>query len=93
MESKNKPSGLLLAIKTSIVSFMTFLSRILGLVRDIVFAQVFGACIWRSRGRRFAIVVSVAIPGAGQDAGAAPLGAETRGRSSRIQTHGTGNFP
>lgn len=43
MESKTKPSGLLLAVKTSIVSFMTFLSRILGLVRDIVFAQVFGA--------------------------------------------------
>lgn len=43
MESENKPSGLLLTIKASIVSGMTFLSRLLGLVRDIVFAQVFGA--------------------------------------------------
>jgi len=31
--------------KTSIVSFMTLLSRILGLVRDVVFARMFGASL------------------------------------------------
>ncbi|MDH3621632.1 MAG: murein biosynthesis integral membrane protein MurJ [Gammaproteobacteria bacterium] len=36
-------SGLKLALKTSVVSGMTLLSRILGLVRDIVFARFFGA--------------------------------------------------
>lgn len=32
-------------LKTSVVSGMTFLSRILGLVRDIVFARLFGASL------------------------------------------------
>jgi putative peptidoglycan lipid II flippase len=43
MEGKKRISGLKLALKTSIVSGMTLLSRILGLVRDIVFARFFGA--------------------------------------------------
>jgi putative peptidoglycan lipid II flippase len=43
MEGKKRISGLKLALKTSIVSGMTLLSRILGLVRDIVFARYFGA--------------------------------------------------
>jgi putative peptidoglycan lipid II flippase len=43
MEGKKRISGLKLAIKTSVVSGMTLLSRILGLVRDIVFARFFGA--------------------------------------------------
>ena len=43
MEGKKRISGVKLAVKTSIVSGMTLLSRILGLVRDIVFARVFGA--------------------------------------------------
>ena len=36
-------SGLKLVLKTSVVSSMTLLSRILGLVRDVVFARYFGA--------------------------------------------------
>ena len=43
MEGKKRISGLKLALKTSVVSGMTLLSRILGLVRDIVFARFFGA--------------------------------------------------
>jgi putative peptidoglycan lipid II flippase len=43
MEGKKRISGLKLALKTSVVSGMTLLSRILGLVRDIVFARYFGA--------------------------------------------------
>ena len=42
MASK-KVSGFKLMLKTSVVSGMTLLSRILGLVRDIVFARFFGA--------------------------------------------------
>ena len=38
-------SGLKLLKSTSVVSAMTLLSRILGLVRDIVFARFFGATI------------------------------------------------
>lgn len=38
-------SGLGLLMSTSVVSFMTLVSRILGLVRDIVFARFFGATI------------------------------------------------
>ena len=38
-------SGRSLLRSTSVVSFMTLLSRILGLVRDIVFARFFGATI------------------------------------------------
>ena len=38
-------SGLKLMLKTSVVSGMTLLSRILGLVRDIVFARFFGATL------------------------------------------------
>jgi putative peptidoglycan lipid II flippase len=44
MASK-KVSGLKLILKTSIVSGMTLLSRILGLVRDVVFARYFGASL------------------------------------------------
>ncbi|MCH9696155.1 MAG: murein biosynthesis integral membrane protein MurJ [Gammaproteobacteria bacterium] len=43
MTTKKRTSGLALALKTSIVSGMTLLSRILGLVRDVVFARYFGA--------------------------------------------------
>ena len=43
MEGKKRISGLKLALKTSVVSGMTLVSRILGLVRDIVFARFFGA--------------------------------------------------
>jgi putative peptidoglycan lipid II flippase len=43
MEGKKRITGLKLAIKTSVVSGMTLLSRILGLVRDVVFARFFGA--------------------------------------------------
>ena len=43
MDGKKRISGLKLAVKTSVVSGMTLLSRILGLVRDIVFARFFGA--------------------------------------------------
>ncbi len=45
MEGKKRISGLKLALKTSIVSGMTLVSRILGLVRDIVFARFFGASL------------------------------------------------
>lgn len=38
-------SGLKLMLKTSVVSGMTLLSRILGLVRDVVFARFFGASL------------------------------------------------
>ena len=44
MASK-KVSGFKLILKTSVVSGMTLLSRILGLVRDIVFARFFGASL------------------------------------------------
>lgn len=44
MASK-KLSGFKLILKTSVVSGMTLLSRILGLVRDIVFARFFGASL------------------------------------------------
>ena len=40
-----KVTGFKLMLKTSVVSGMTFLSRILGLVRDIVFARYFGASL------------------------------------------------
>ena len=43
MDGKKRISGLKLALKTSVVSGMTLLSRILGLVRDVVFARYFGA--------------------------------------------------
>ena len=43
MAGKKSLSGLTLALKTSVVSAMTLLSRVLGLVRDIVFARYFGA--------------------------------------------------
>jgi putative peptidoglycan lipid II flippase len=43
MDGKKRISGLKLALKTSVVSGMTLLSRVLGLVRDIVFARYFGA--------------------------------------------------
>ena len=45
MTTKKRTSGLHLAIKTSVVSGMTLISRILGLVRDIVFARYFGASL------------------------------------------------
>ena len=41
--TRKKVSGLKLILKTSVVSSMTLLSRILGLVRDVVFARYFGA--------------------------------------------------
>jgi putative peptidoglycan lipid II flippase len=44
MTSK-KVTGFKLMLKTSVVSGMTFLSRILGLIRDIVFARFFGASL------------------------------------------------
>ena len=44
MATKNV-SGLKLMLKTSVVSGMTLLSRVLGLVRDIVFARFFGASL------------------------------------------------
>ena len=43
MNGKKRISGLKLALKTSVVSGMTLVSRILGLVRDVVFARYFGA--------------------------------------------------
>ena len=43
MEGKKRISGVKLALKTSIVSGMTLLSRILGLVSDFVFERFFGA--------------------------------------------------
>ena len=42
MSGSKRISGLKLAIKTSVVSGMTLLSRITGLVRDIVLARYFG---------------------------------------------------
>jgi putative peptidoglycan lipid II flippase len=45
MTTKNRTSGLKLALKTSVVSGMTLISRILGLVRDVVFARYFGASL------------------------------------------------
>ncbi len=45
MTTKNRTSGRKLALKTSVVSGMTLISRILGLVRDIVFARFFGASL------------------------------------------------
>ncbi len=45
MTTKKRTSGLKLAIKTSVVSGMTLISRILGLLRDIVFARYFGASL------------------------------------------------
>ena len=41
--SEKRPSEQGLALKTSVVSGMTLVSRILGLVRDVVFARFFGA--------------------------------------------------
>lgn len=43
--NRKKVTGFKLMLKTSVVSGMTFLSRILGLVRDIVFARFFGASL------------------------------------------------
>ena len=45
MTTKKRNSGLKLALRTSVVSGMTLISRILGLVRDIVFARYFGASL------------------------------------------------
>ncbi len=45
MTTRKPTSGLKLALKTSIVSGMTLVSRVLGLVRDIVFARYFGASL------------------------------------------------
>jgi len=45
MTTKKRTSGLKLALKTSVVSGMTLISRILGLIRDIVFARYFGASL------------------------------------------------
>lgn len=42
---RKRLSGVKLLLPTSVVSSMTLLSRILGLVRDIVFARFFGASI------------------------------------------------
>ncbi len=44
-EPARHPSGLQLLRSTSVVSAMTLISRILGLVRDVVFARFFGATI------------------------------------------------
>ena len=43
MRTRKGTSGFKLALRTSVVSGMTLISRILGLVRDIVFARYFGA--------------------------------------------------
>jgi putative peptidoglycan lipid II flippase len=43
MTTRKRTSGLKLALKTSVVSGMTLISRVLGLIRDIVFARYFGA--------------------------------------------------
>ena len=43
--SKKGHFGLGLLKSTSVVSFMTLVSRILGLIRDVVFARMFGASI------------------------------------------------
>jgi putative peptidoglycan lipid II flippase len=45
MTTRKRTSGLKLALKTSVVSGMTLISRVLGLVRDIVFARYFGASL------------------------------------------------
>jgi len=45
MKAKKRTSGLKLALTTSVVSGMTLISRILGLVRDVVFARYFGASL------------------------------------------------
>jgi putative peptidoglycan lipid II flippase len=45
LKGQKRLSGLHLLKSTSVVSSMTLLSRILGLVRDIVFARFFGATI------------------------------------------------
>ena len=42
---RKRATGRGLLLSTSVVSVMTLLSRILGLVRDIVFARFFGATI------------------------------------------------
>lgn len=44
-ETRSSLSGQRLIAKTSVVSGMTLLSRILGLVRDVVFARYFGATL------------------------------------------------
>jgi putative peptidoglycan lipid II flippase len=43
--SSKKVTGFKLMLKTSVVSGMTLVSRVLGLVRDIVFARYFGASL------------------------------------------------
>jgi len=45
MTTEKRTSGLKLALRTSVVSGMTLISRILGLVRDVVFARYFGASL------------------------------------------------
>jgi len=45
MTTRKRTSGRKLAQKTSVVSGMTLVSRILGLVRDVVFARYFGASL------------------------------------------------
>ncbi len=45
MTAKKRTSGLKLALTTTVVSGMTLISRILGLVRDVVFARYFGASL------------------------------------------------
>ncbi len=44
-ETDLQPSGKRLLRSTSVVSVMTLLSRVLGLVRDVVFARMFGASV------------------------------------------------
>ena len=45
MTTGKKNSGRKLALRTSVVSGMTLISRILGLIRDVVFARYFGASL------------------------------------------------
>jgi putative peptidoglycan lipid II flippase len=45
VDGRSRLSGQRLIAKTSVVSGMTLLSRILGLVRDVVFARYFGATL------------------------------------------------
>ena len=45
MTAKKRTSGLKLALTTTVVSGMTLISRVLGLVRDVVFARYFGASL------------------------------------------------
>lgn len=45
MTAKKRTSGVKLALTTTVVSGMTLISRILGLVRDVVFARYFGASL------------------------------------------------